>query len=589
MVEYGVANTLSGLGNEVSLIGCKGMFLPQCIATNEAKLTFSPEVNSSVKSVCVSCQNRSDLLHGHFSLVDQLSIEDFKNSGDEKIVDNFLASISKDDFLEKKFEGMPVCRIAMYEFALKYKLRSTNFEHEYWAEYLHQLRNVLFTALGFKRALTEVKPDRVVVHNSLYSLNQIACNVAETTGIPSYSIGASQNFSHRQKSFSLFRSPQDWIALSRSNSWHEYSKNRKYPIDIKACDDHFKKIMSGKNPFTYSQGISDKDKDDVRSFFGILESQKICLATLSSEDEYFAAELIGVIPDFSTGAVFVANQYEWLSLLIDFFGKNLDLALIIRVHPREFPNKRDSVTAESVEKLKQLFNNLPSNVKVNWPDDEISIYALADKTDLLLNWRSTVGVEFLALGIPVLVPSCSNLLSYPIELNHLGESALEYEKLILQLVNENWSMTNVYNAYTWMTFLSNFAALPIDSTERAPQKITLLRPTAPGLSLRIWDKLVSNFLTYIPLFLEKRSVKGWSLPIEQVAIINATLQMEAPSLAETILALKNEPDMLSDSDGCLEELTDSLIQRVLMIESDPKRSYILTRMMDSATHSNSWS
>ena len=558
------------------------MFLPQCIATNEARLAFSPEVNSSVKSVCVSCQNRSTLLRNHFSLVDQLSIEDFKNSGDEKIVDNFLASISRDDFLEKKYEGMPVCRIAMYEFALKYKLRSTNFEHEYWAEYLHQLRNVLFTALGFKRALAEIKPDRVVVLNSLYSLNQIACNVAETTGIPSYSIGASQNFSHRQKSFSLFRSPQDWIALSRSNSWHEYSKNRKYPIDIKACDDHFKNIMSGKNPFTYSQGISDKDKDDVRSFFGILESQKICVATLSSEDEYFAAELIGVVPDFSSGTAFVANQYEWLSLLIEFFSKNLDLALIIRVHPREFPNKRDSVTAESVEKLKQLFNNLPSNVRVNWPDDGISIYALADKTDLLLNWRSTVGVEFLALGIPVLVPSCSNLLSYPIELNHLGESALEYEKLILQLLNENWSMTNVYNAYAWMTFLSNFAALHIDSTERAPQKLTLLRPTAPGLSLRIWEKLVSNFLTYAPLLLEKRSIKGWSLPTEVASIIQETLAREASSLAETILAQGFEVTVEIDMDDCVKDLTESLLRRVSLIESSSSSSYILKRMNSSA-------
>jgi len=340
--------------------------------------------------------------------------------------------------------------------------------------------------------------------------------------------------------------------------------------------------MSGKNPFTYSRGISDTDKVDVRSFFGISESQKICVATLSSEDEYFAAELIGAIPDFSTSAAFVETQYEWLTLLIDFFAKNLDLALIIRVHPREFPNKRDSVTAESVKKLKQLFNNLPTNVRINWPDDGISIYALADKTDLLLNWRSTVGVEFLALGIPVLVPSCSNLLSYPIELNHIGESALEYENLILQLVNENWSMTNVYNAYTWMTFLSNFAALPIVSTARAPQKITLLRPTAPGLPLRIWEKIVSNFLTRVPLFLEKRSVKGWSLPVERATIINATLQMEALSLADTVLALKNEPKVLTDLDGCLVELTDSLIQRVAIIEPDTAQSYILTRMMGSA-------
>lgn len=581
-MEHGVASALADIGHDVYLIGCEGIFLPQCTSTLERKLIFSEVVSQNTKKICDSCQKRSVLLENEFNGVNKKALENYLSDEDTVLVNSFLHDVTPEKFINTKYGDLPVGRLAMYEFSLKHKLRDINFGSELWPEYLHQLRNVLIAAIVTQRIIDDVRPDRLVVHNSLYSTNSVACLIAESLGIPSYSIGASQNFDQRQRSFSLFRSPQDWIALSRSNSWHEYSKNRKYPLDIKACDDHFNNIMSGKNPFTYSQGIADTDKDDVRSFFGISESQKICVATLSSEDEYFAAELIGVVPDFSSGDAFVANQYEWLSLLIEFFGKNLDLALIIRVHPREFPNKRDSVTAESVEKLKQLFNNLPSNVRVNWPDDGISIYALADKTDLLLNWRSTVGVEFLALGIPVLVPSCSNLLSYPIELNHIGVSALEYEKLILQLVNENWSMTNVYNAYTWMTFLSNFAALPIDSTERAPQKITLLRPTAPGLSLRIWEKLVSNFLTYAPLLLEKRSIKGWSLPTEVASIIQETLARGASSLAETILAQEIEFTMEIDMDDCVKDLTESLLRRVSLIESSSSSSYILKRMNSSA-------
>jgi hypothetical protein len=222
-------------------------------------------------------------------------------------------------------------------------------------------------------------------------------------------------------------------------------------------------------------------------------------------------------------------------------------------------------------------------VKVNWPDDGISIYALADKTDLLLNWRSTVGVEFLALGIPVLVPSDSDLISYPIEFNKVGSTAYEYESLILELVNNNWSMTNVYNAYKWLTFLSNFVALPIQSSARAPQRITMLRPVSPGPALRLWEKLVSMFLKFAPLVLERRSIKNWSLTNEQANIVNETLKQQASSLAETVLTLKSKDDRSIDSKEWLRELSDSLLYRVSIIQPDRNASYILARMVNSDT------
>src|SRR5690606_6941171 len=99
-----------------------------------------------------------------------------------------------------------------------------------------------------------------------------------------------------------------------------------------------------------------------------------------------------------------------------------DLFLIIRVHPREFPNKRDSLKSDHALELEQTLSELPENVRVNWPSDNISLYDLAQIMDVCLNSWSTAGKEMGTLGIPVVLYS-ADLVFYPADLNYLAVSA----------------------------------------------------------------------------------------------------------------------------------------------------------------------
>jgi hypothetical protein len=133
-----------------------------------------------------------------------------------------------------------------------------------------------------------------------------------------------------------------------------------------------------------------------------------------------------------------ATQLEWIQALISFVESRQDLYLLVRVHPREFTNKREGKHSQHAELLKKSLNDLPKNVAINWPSDGISMYNLAEQTDVFLNAWSSVGKEMSLLGIPVVFYS-RELAFYPAEINYLGSSLGEYFHEIDLAIKDGWN------------------------------------------------------------------------------------------------------------------------------------------------------
>ena len=123
--------------------------------------------------------------------------------------------------------------------------------------------------------------------------------------------------------------------------------------------------------------------------------------------------------------------------LIGYVEGKENLALIIRVHPREFPNKREGVLSEHARILQAVLAGLPPNVKVNWPTDHVSLYDLANIADVFANGWSTAGKEMAWLGLPVVLYS-NDLTLYPPSLNYVGTTKPEYFRQIEQALNDGW-------------------------------------------------------------------------------------------------------------------------------------------------------
>jgi CDP-glycerol glycerophosphotransferase (TagB/SpsB family) len=173
------------------------------------------------------------------------------------------------------------------------------------------------------------------------------------------------------------------------------------------------------------------------------------VATLGSYDEEVAAEMVGARtirkePLFKT-------QVEWIEALVEFMHQHPNIFLIIRVHPREFPNRRDSKKSEHARLLEQALLQLPANVKVNWPTDQISIYDLVEETDVFLNSWSSTGKDMALLGIPTVIYS-DEIPLYPTELNYFGDTLESYFSAIERALGDGWSAEKVRRSYRWAAY-----------------------------------------------------------------------------------------------------------------------------------------
>jgi hypothetical protein len=194
------------------------------------------------------------------------------------------------------------------------------------------------------------------------------------------------------------------------------------------------------------------------------------VATLGSYDEERAAEIVGARvhvrpPLFET-------QIEWVQSLVNHVRSRSELFLLLRVHPREFPNKREGVLSHHAEQLKRAFADLPPNVAVNWPDQAISMYDLADQTDVFLNSWSSVGKEMALLGIPVVLYA-PDLAFYPPDLGYWGTTSVDYFAAIDRALAEGWSFDRVRRTYRWYVF--EFIRAAVYLGDRYPKREGLSR------------------------------------------------------------------------------------------------------------------
>lgn len=101
------------------------------------------------------------------------------------------------------------------------------------------------------------------------------------------------------------------------------------------------------------------------------------------------------------------TQNRWVEDTIQFVRERPSLALVIRVHPNSGGKKSTGKNFDEIRYYEALRSSVPSNVMVVMPDDNVSTYALIDRTDLGLVFVSTVALEMACRGLRVLLAARS--------------------------------------------------------------------------------------------------------------------------------------------------------------------------------------
>ena len=384
-----VVKSLQDAGHEVIYIGCDGVLSDGvCISMRVAAADSDSDLERK-KHICDNCIKNRDKIIEHMA-PSYASLGDFLAKSDMEKIDWELSTINKNNFLSYLFDGLPLGRMAVYETMMQFKKNSFDFSDEEFGKYKAWLRNSILIAMASKKILLEYSPDRLLMYNSLYSANNAFNSVAKNLSIPSYGVHAWDNFGEFYQGLTITIGHNMNYLYGSVGLWNDYKHipvSKKTMGRVKA---HWDSLIGSKTVFTYSSPIT-KKRVDIREFFGIPKNSKVALALMSSYDEVYAAYAVGA---YSTHeAKLYKNQVLWLKDLIDFFSKREDLFLIIRVHPREFPNRREGRKSENATVYEELLSDLPNNIKVNMPSDNLSIYDLALYSDVVLNGFSSAGLE----------------------------------------------------------------------------------------------------------------------------------------------------------------------------------------------------
>lgn len=440
-----VASSLKQAGAEIIYVPCDGLMVKGCAAMSAHHIDYrsSAEVR---KGFCSMCRKRRDALAiGIGAKV--VTMDSLLPQGVKEEMAAFAETIGVNEIMGLEVDGFKVGQIAMHETIIHFKLTALE---EMTAEALKEFKtNLLHVLLSLKvtQVLVEkLSPARILNYNTNLSSNHIMMLVAERAGVPTFGLHAGNNMAKRLSSLFVYR--QDSVKLYKE--WmdrfdREWAQLPATAVGIRDAALHFTALTSGKTLWVYS-APKQKAYFDVRSHYGISPEQKVLLATLSSYDELFSSQTLGIMDKPS---LMFPTQVEWMQSLIKHVAERPDLFLLIRVHPRELPNLRDKLHSNHAKRLAEVLVDLPANVRINWPQEAISLYDLLPQVSVGLNGWSSTGKELALMGIPVVIFT-GDILFYPSSLNSLASDPDDYFHRIDQAVEDGWTFDRIRQVFRWL-------------------------------------------------------------------------------------------------------------------------------------------
>lgn len=437
-----ICHEAQAAGAELQWVRCDGLFGQFCMS----KLNLGSEFHRDYlkgEEACRLCRRHAGLFRQAFGF-NETHLESLVCAEEKTAIEKIVADVKSSDFNSVVYKGIPVGSLAMYEFVIQLKKSDPECTPEELPYFKGFLRNTLLSAAAARAAVEKFGPDALLVEQTGYSANRAWQLTAKSLGIPAYFFYPnSLNFAHI---YELGILAQDDVFTLLSQCLERWSEIRQIPCDepeMTCTFDHFESLFRARG---HAYSAARVGNFSVHEHYNISPHQKVLIATTSSYDELLAAELAGF--GFTTQSTIFPGQIEWLQAAAEWVGERSDLFLIIRIHPREHLKSVTGASSEYFRRLKAALCNLPPNVVVNWPEEKLSVYDLADEADVVLNAWSSVGLEMAFMGLPV-VTFAPGAITFPMELNYWSDTREGYFRAVEQALLDGWTMERSRLAMRW--------------------------------------------------------------------------------------------------------------------------------------------
>lgn len=461
-MEARLAADLCEQGFDVSLISCDGFMEGKC-SVRSARKSSSGKIEKKID--CRDCQFTSQLMSSNFnhSDLDTLYLGS-RVSKDDKEEARRIAkkAMAMDDPLKFAIDGMPIGKIASYEVILHHKILDSKFTGDSAIDLENAIRDCYLTGVAIRSLLLDQSSQATfVVRSPQYATHHVICLEASKAGHRVIFLDGSPNISESSSHATVW----DWSLFRGANpARDEFDVSKvlgNIPVDqLVRIETHRQSLQSAKSHKVYSESKKG-NPSEVMSELGLRGNSKILLIALSSSDEVISSRMVDAFPKERYPGVVFESQVEWVKGTISWAISHPQVDVVIRVHPREFPNSRNRTRSSMADVWEKLLSELPSNVKLNHPDQGISIYDLFTVVDVVSTGWSSVGVEAAAEGLPLVLYD-SGLPGYPHQLGRGGVSAKEYfVNLETALGEEPDGEANKQKAMAWLDFQMNLGTFRV--------------------------------------------------------------------------------------------------------------------------------
>jgi hypothetical protein len=442
-----VAKTLEELGYRTLIVQCFDVY-PRCIVMDAESLPhhLSAEQRSSV---CATCHRYSNDMASAYGL----NVVDLRELADDNVhckVDALMADLP-DDLSTFEIEGSRIGKFCGAEAAVTFK--TTDFAGttpQVRGLLVQYLKGALLSHFAMQRLLASGKVARVV-HFNEYAIMLSAALVARRAGVPTtfMTMASIRGVDRRRLVFM-----SDLLAIvghrNKLNDWPAWRDLCLTPEMVADIGDDCLFRISGNSVMVYSP-VRTGSTDTVFEQLGLSSDRKLIVAFTSSLDEVAANDqYLGALncEPFSENQPF-RDQIEWLTALVEKVEGSDDLQLVVRIHPREGANRRESVVSNHLGQLKSHFLKPFKHVRFVWPGDDVSSYDLMELADIGLSSWSSTALEMTRFGVPTAIAFDIHT-PFPIgDVMRWSATPEGYFRLLHGLLDQPVSLDRIRFAFRW--------------------------------------------------------------------------------------------------------------------------------------------
>ena len=358
------------------------------------------------------------------------------NNDDLVLEERELRAILKGGLdLDHEFLGVKVVRVALYEWILKFKKRDLNpngaIEESYLEDFIRT--SIRFSIQGQRFFSESGRPDVVICHSPQYVANNAFVSQGILRGIPVFSLNGSDNLSEMESSSIIWEFGKHGLTRPDIAAWPGKDKVRPSEDELNRISNHVSQLLDGRSLFVYST-TGTNSEGLPKKYLELLELDSTILMTLNSLDEVIASHTMAQITQIRYPGEVFSSQLNWVVETVEWFRSRPNLGLIIRIHPRELPNRRDSVKSEQAELWESMERALPANVIIDHPDDKVPLATLLHHVDGLTTGWSSTAFQAILSDVPV-VSYDKSILGFPEDIHFTGTSKEQYFKNLTRLTD----------------------------------------------------------------------------------------------------------------------------------------------------------